>query len=348
MPGATTWPSWPGSPAAPRCERPCPPLVPLSVRKVGFRSRVPAAARRGNLLRSSSDSSARSRGARADPWETLDTASIDAADPPARSDPQAHLPQRDRRQRSVLRASCRRCGREPMPGTDRPGLVLTLHGAGVEAIGQADAYAPKPGLHIVAPTNRRPYGFDWEDWGRLDAIEVLELAQKVLGTDPRRTYLTGHSMGGHGTWHLGVTYPDRFAAIAPSAGWISMWSYAGARRAESPDPVEQLMARAGTPSDTLALVAQPRLAGRLRPARRCRRQRARRSGPADATGPGRVPPRFRLSRTARRRALVGQRLRRLAAAVCVPRAAHDSAAGRGAPDRFHHRQPGRLASCALG
>lgn len=28
------------------------------------------------------------------------------------------------------------------------------------------------------PTNRRPYGFDWEDWGRMDALEVLEVAQK--------------------------------------------------------------------------------------------------------------------------------------------------------------------------
>ena len=139
------------------------------------------------------------------------------------------------------------------PTPAHPGLVLTLHGAAVEAIGQADAYQAKPGLEIVAPTNGRPYGFDWEDWGRLDAIEVLELTQKTLDTDPRRTYLTGHSMGGHGTWHLGVTFPDRFAAIAPSAGWISMWSYAGARRGEIASPIEELMARAVSPSDTLAL-----------------------------------------------------------------------------------------------
>lgn len=45
----------------------------------------------------------------------------------------------------------------------KPGLVLSLHGASVEGIGQARAYAAKPGLAIVAPTNRRPYGFDWED-----------------------------------------------------------------------------------------------------------------------------------------------------------------------------------------
>src|SRR5262249_677740 len=106
----------------------------------------------------------------------------------------------------------------------KPGLVLTLHGAAVEATGQAACYQARPWAHIVAPPNRRPYGFDWEDWGRLDALEVLEQARKDLGTDPRRTWLTGHSMGGHGTWYLGVTYPDRFAAIAPSAGWISMWS----------------------------------------------------------------------------------------------------------------------------
>src|SRR5262245_38558450 len=37
-----------------------------------------------------------------------------------------------------------------------PGLVLTLHGAGVEAIGQANCYAARPWCHVVAPTNRRP------------------------------------------------------------------------------------------------------------------------------------------------------------------------------------------------
>ncbi len=135
----------------------------------------------------------------------------------------------------------------------RPALFLSLHGAGVEAIGQADAYSPKSWGHLVAPTNRRPYGFDWEDWGRLDALEVLAEAERALGTDPARTYLTGHSMGGHGAWHLGVTYPDRFAAVAPSAGWISFWSYGGSARPEQPSPLEALLERARAPSDTRAL-----------------------------------------------------------------------------------------------
>lgn len=143
---------------------------------------------------------------------------------------------------------------KPAPDGKKSGLVLTLHGASVEAAGQAACYAPKPGLHVAAATNRRPYGFDWEDWGRLDALEVLANASRDLGTDPRRTYLTGHSMGGHGTWHVGVTFPDRFAAIAPSAGWVSMWSYAGMKKDPNARTERELVLRASGPSDTLALV----------------------------------------------------------------------------------------------
>ena len=110
------------------------------------------------------------------------------------------------------------------------GLVLTLHGAGVEAIGQARAYSAKDWTYIVAATNRRPFGFDWEEWGRKDALEVQDYARSRFRIDPTREYLTGHSMGGHGTWNVGVHHPGRFAAIAPSAGWSSFQSYTGAAR----------------------------------------------------------------------------------------------------------------------
>jgi pimeloyl-ACP methyl ester carboxylesterase len=137
----------------------------------------------------------------------------------------------------------------------RPGLVLTLHGAGVDALHQASCYSRKSWAHVVAPTNRRPFGFDWEDWGRADALEALEHAQAALGTDPRRTWLTGHSMGGHGVWHLGVTFPDLFAAIAPCSSWISFWSYANAPKLDQEDPFQALLMRAASPSDTLALLS---------------------------------------------------------------------------------------------
>ncbi len=131
-------------------------------------------------------------------------------------------------------------------------LFLSLHGASVEAMGQADAYEPKSWGYIVCPTNRRPYGFDWEEMGRLDALEVLELAKKRYQTDPAQTYLTGHSMGGHGTYQLGVLYPDKFAAIAPCSGWVSFLSYGGA--SVYPDtPVGNVLRRAMATSDTLSM-----------------------------------------------------------------------------------------------
>ncbi len=104
-------------------------------------------------------------------------------------------------------------------------FVLSVHGASVEATNQSRAYKQKDWAHIVAPTNRRPFGFNWEEWGRLDAIEVLEEARKIFSTNHQHTYLTGHSMGGHGSWFLGATYPDKWAAIAPAAGYPDIIGY---------------------------------------------------------------------------------------------------------------------------
>ena len=131
------------------------------------------------------------------------------------------------------------------------GLVLSLHGAGVGSRGQAASYAPKPGFWLVAPSNRAPFGFDWQDWGRIDAQQVLALMMAEQRLDPRRVMVTGHSMGGHGAWSLAVNDPDAFAAVAPSAGWCSFDSYvprpAGALR--------ELWHAADGTSDTLDLLS---------------------------------------------------------------------------------------------
>jgi len=130
------------------------------------------------------------------------------------------------------------------------GLALSLHGAGVEAIGQADAYSSKPWVNIVCPTNRRPYGFDWEDWGRQDALEVLKIAEANLKPNPSEIYLIGHSMGGHGTILNGALYPGMFAAIAPSAGWISAETYAGVTLDPTPNPLQSILQSATLMDET--------------------------------------------------------------------------------------------------
>jgi predicted esterase len=118
----------------------------------------------------------------------------------------------------------------PQVGGQKDGssLFFSVHGAGVEAINQVRAYKSKDWGNLVSPTNRRPRGFNWEDWGRLDALEVLDIAKKEFKPNPQHIYLTGHSMGGHGTWFLGATYPDKWAAIAPCAGYPTLKTYGSA------------------------------------------------------------------------------------------------------------------------
>ena len=141
---------------------------------------------------------------------------------------------------------------------DGAALFLSVHGAEVEAISQARAYQPKDWGNLVAPTNRRPRGFNWEDWGRMDALEVLDIAKKKFNPDPQRIYLTGHSMGGHGTWYLGATYPGKWAAIAPAAGYPSLRAYGShdgtVPGREEQTPVEQMLLRSSNPADVMSLI----------------------------------------------------------------------------------------------
>ncbi len=134
-------------------------------------------------------------------------------------------------------------------------FILSVHGASVEATNQTRAYKQKDWGHIVAPTNRRPFGFNWEEWGRIDALEVLHEARKIFHTDTARTYITGHSMGGHGTWFLGATYPDKFAAIAPAAGYPDIIGYrrTGTDSLIQANPHFEMIYRGALPGRTLDL-----------------------------------------------------------------------------------------------
>ena len=60
--------------------------------------------------------------------------------------------------------------------------------------------------------------------------------KRAYNVDEDRVYLTGLSMGGGGTWHLGLRYPDLFAAIAPvcAVGDVSLFAaFSRAFRAEA-------------------------------------------------------------------------------------------------------------------
>lgn len=54
-----------------------------------------------------------------------------------------------------------------------------------------------------------------------DAAAVMGLLDDVrvrLRVDPSRVILTGLSMGGYGTWDIGVRWPERFAGLVPICG----------------------------------------------------------------------------------------------------------------------------------
>ncbi len=115
-------------------------------------------------------------------------------------------------------------------------LVVALHGLysfPVQIINYPGLLkqAEKYGYVVVAPMgyNRKGwYGsMGWtmrkstpKNLGELsekDVMNVVAITRKKVSIDPKRIYLMGHSMGGGGTWHLGLKYPELWAALAPIA-----------------------------------------------------------------------------------------------------------------------------------
>ena len=109
-------------------------------------------------------------------------------------------------------------------------IILFLHGAGErgdDGIFQTDVgigraireHRERFNAVVVMPQCRKEV---WWAQAPMDdaAIASLEAATKEFHGDKNRTYLTGLSMGGYGTWHLAGKYPGRFAAIAPICGGV--------------------------------------------------------------------------------------------------------------------------------
>lgn len=68
-----------------------------------------------------------------------------------------------------------------------------------------------------APAAAGPTNEQIEKWSEQDVMNVLEMVRKEYNIDPKRIYLTGHSMGGAGALFLGAKHSDLWAAVAPVA-----------------------------------------------------------------------------------------------------------------------------------
>ena len=121
-----------------------------------------------------------------------------------------------------------------------------------------------PFLTIIPQAPR----FGWQAGGEPAkmALGILESVEKEYSVDPKRTYLTGLSMGGMGTFSLAAATPEKWAAIVPICGRgdpktaekikdIPMWAFHGdadtaVKVAGSRDMVEAVKKAGGDPKYT--------------------------------------------------------------------------------------------------
>jgi predicted peptidase len=129
-------------------------------------------------------------------------------------------------------------------------LLIFLHGKGetaeverVKRHGPPKLIAAGQELPFVVISPQCPEDHWWDPQTLIPLIDTVCATHAI---DEERIYLTGLSMGGFGTWTLALTYPNRFAAIAPICGGgspyvvdriahIPAWVFHGAR-----DPVVPL------------------------------------------------------------------------------------------------------------
>jgi len=109
-------------------------------------------------------------------------------------------------------------------------VILFLHGA-VERgsdgllqtqVGIATAIRKdRSRFRVLVVMPQCPIGHWWpEPPMQRIALEALAASTEEFKGDPKRTYLTGISMGGYGSWYLASTHPGKFAAVVPICGGI--------------------------------------------------------------------------------------------------------------------------------
>lgn len=128
-------------------------------------------------------------------------------------------------------------------------VLIMLHGIGGNSKGGfelAASLAPK-GTLVIGPTALRPRGADkpedlpdlpllkpllsrfplwWSYRERSFPLQALRFLLQRFPIDTDRVVLIGYSMGGFGTWNLGLRFHERFAGASPMAGGVSRQEFA--------------------------------------------------------------------------------------------------------------------------
>ena len=133
-------------------------------------------------------------------------------------------------------------------------LDVVLHGRDASLteakfIATHNGSAPKDLRHVQLEVyGRGNNAYRWA--GEADVFEAVEwfrlgppeLGRKASGPiDPRRIVLRGFSMGGAGTWHIGLHHPDLFCVLGPGAGFTTTRGYVGNLPKQLPDYVDKCL-----------------------------------------------------------------------------------------------------------
>ena len=109
-------------------------------------------------------------------------------------------------------------------------LITYLHGAGERGLNFDHIYRhaiPKmisegrefPAIILVPQC---PAEFVWDNVV-VDLKKIIDTVVSDFSVLPDRIAITGSSMGGYGTWMMGMTYRNFFSGIAPVAGGAMQW-----------------------------------------------------------------------------------------------------------------------------
>jgi predicted esterase len=130
----------------------------------------------------------------------------------------------------------------PPPSTGYP-VIVYLHGLGQSSTSVSSAAALIKNAIIVAPSAQDPppsvvfedsapvpglnaFPHWWVYRDHAFAMRALDWVRERYEIDSNRIVLFGPSMGGFGTWNIGLRFADRFAKLVSAAGGISRLEFA--------------------------------------------------------------------------------------------------------------------------
>lgn len=109
-------------------------------------------------------------------------------------------------------------------------LHLVLHGRGatLNEVSFIQSHDGKPAakdqnwiqVDVFGRTNN---AYRWS--GESDVFEAFDDVRRRYRVDENRVVLHGFSMGGAGSWHLGLHHPSKWCSVGPGAGFVDFYKY---------------------------------------------------------------------------------------------------------------------------